>query len=88
MKLVEEQSDNVKKIKVPTLIIHGSKDEVVPLESAEYVYDNIASSSVTLVEIKSLTHDLFVNDRYEEVKKLIIDFLRKPNLNIKVKKEI
>lgn len=88
MKLVEEQSDNVKKIKVPTLIIHGSKDEVVPLESAEYVYDNIASSSVTLVEIKSLTHDLFVNGRYEEVKKLIIDFLRKPNLNIKVKKEI
>lgn len=88
IKLVEEQSDNIKKIKVPTLIIHGSKDEVVPLESAEYVYDNIASSSVTLVEIKSLTHDLFVNGRYEEVKKLIIDFLRKPNLNIKVKKEI
>ena len=88
IKLVEEQTDNIKKIKVPTLIIHGSKDEVVPLESAEYVYDNIASSSVTLVEIKSLTHDLFVNGRYEEVKKLIIDFLRKPNLNIKVKKEI
>ena len=51
--------------------------DIVPKDSVLYVYNTIAAKSVTLVEIKTLTHDLFINNRYEEVKELITNFLRK-----------
>lgn len=88
MKLVEEHTDDIKKITIPTLIIHGTKDEIVPVDSVNYVYDNIGSTSVTMIEIERLTHDLFINDRYDEVKKLIIDFLKGFNFNKKEKYKI
>ena len=77
MLLVEEHTGDVKNITCPTLIIHGDKDDIVPKDSVLYVYNTIAAKSVTLVEIKTLTHDLFINNRYEEVKELITNFLRK-----------
>lgn len=77
MKLVEEHTNDIKNITCPTLIIWGTKDEIVPKDSVNYVFNNISSKSVSLYEIKSLTHDLFINDRYDEVKKIITNFLRK-----------
>lgn len=88
MKLVYEHTNDIKDICAPTLIIHGDKDDIVPIDSVMYVYDNIASSSVTLVEITSLTHDLFINDRYDDVKKLIVDFFREKPSNKRVQKKI
>lgn len=75
--LVEEHKNDVKNITCPTLIIHGSNDEIVPLSSVDFVFKNIKSTSVTSVEIDSLTHDIFVSDRYDDVKKLIVYFLKK-----------
>lgn len=86
--LVDSHTEDVKKITVPTLILHGANDEIVPEDSVNYVYDNIASKSVKLVELENLTHDLFINDRYDEVKKLIVNFLVNYNLSIKEKKKI
>lgn len=88
MSLVEEHHSDVKDIICPTLIIHGTKDEIVPNTSVNYVYDNIKSTSVTLVEINKLTHDLFINDRYYEVKRLIINFFKNTPRNIKDKYNI
>ena len=75
--LVEEHKNDVKNITCPTLIIRGSNDEIVPLSSVDFVFKNIKSISVTSVEIDSLTHDIFVSDRYDDVKKLIVYFLKK-----------
>ncbi len=75
--LVEEHKNDVKNITCPTLIIRGSNDEIVPLSSVDFVFKNIKSTSVTSVEIDSLTHDIFVSDRYDDVKKLIVYFLKK-----------
>lgn len=86
--LARSHINDIKKIEIPTLIIHGINDELVPSDSVNHVYDNIASKSVTLIELNNLTHDLFINDRYEEVKKLIIDFLTNYNLSIKERKQI
>ena len=80
--------NDIKKIEIPTLIIHGIKDEIVGVDSVNHVYDNIASKSVTLIELNNLTHDLFINDRYEEIKEIIINFLTNYNLSIKEKKQI
>lgn len=88
MDLVELHTNDVKNIFCPTLIIWGSDDEIVPKTSCEYVYDNIGSEAVTLVEINSLTHDLFINNRYKEVRDLIINFLRRKAFSIKEKKKI
>ena len=88
MLLADSHIGDIKKIEIPTLIIHGIKDEIVGIDSVNYVYNNISSKSVTLIELNNLTHDLFINDRYEEVKKIIIDFLINYNLSIKEKKQI
>ena len=88
MSLVSEHHSDVKYIVCPTLIIHGTKDEIVPDTSVNYVYDNIKSTSVTLVEINGLTHDLFINDRYTDVKKLIFDFFKHKPKNTKNKYKI
>ena len=88
MSLFSEHHSYVKNIVCPTLIIHGTKDEIVPDTSVNYVYDNIKSTSVTLVEINGLTHDLFINDRYTDVKKLIFDFFKHKPKNTKNKYKI
>lgn len=88
MLLVETHHNDIKNIECPTLIIHGNKDEIVPVTAVNYVYDNIKSNSVTLIEINNLTHDLFINDRYQEVKDLIIAFFRSKVKRIKEKKEM
>lgn len=88
MKLVEEHTKDIKDITCPTLILHGEKDDIVPVDSVQYVYDNIKSKSVTLIELHSLTHDLFMNDRYDEVRDIIVKFFRSIPINKKVKKEL
>lgn len=86
--LVDSHMDDVKKITIPTLILYGTDDEIVPIDSINYVYDNIASKSVKLVELENLTHDLFLSDRYEDVKKIIVAFFISHNFNTKEKKKI
>lgn len=83
--LIEEHHNDIRNIECPTLIIHGTKDEIVPDTSTIYVYDNIKSKSVTLVELNGLTHNLFINKRYEDVRKLIVDFLKSKPKNNKTK---
>ena len=88
MTLASTHIKDIKNIETPTLILYGLKDELVPIESVNYVYDNIASKSVTLIELNNITHNIFINNRYEEIKKIIIDFLTKYNLSIKERKKI
>ena len=88
MDLAETHIDDVKKIEVPTLILHGLEDEIVPTDSVDYVYDNIKSRSVTLIELEGLTHDLFINNRYKEIKKLVTNFLTGYNFSTKEKKKM
>lgn len=88
MDLAESHKDDIKKINIPTLILYGNEDEIVPIDSVNYVYDNIKSKSVTLIELEHLNHDLFINNRYEEVKKIIVNFLTNYNISIKERKKI
>lgn len=88
MDLAEAHTDDVKKIKIPTLILHGTKDELVPVDSVNYVYDNIGATSVTLIELENITHDLFINNRYKEIKKIILNFFIEYNFSTKTRKRI
>lgn len=88
MTLAGSHLKDISKIEIPTLILYGIKDELVPIESVNYVYNNISSNRVTLLELKNITHDMFINNRYEEIKKIIVKFLKEYNLNIKERKII
>ncbi len=77
IKLVKEYTTDIKKVNIPTLIIHGDNDNIVPYDSAKYVYDNINSKIVTLATFKEVTHDAFKGDRGNDVINLVKDFFLK-----------
>ena len=84
--LVKEHNNDVLDILCPTLILWGNEDKIVPKDGVMHVYKNIKSDSVTLYEIDKITHDTFKNDRYDEIYKIINNFLRNiplPGKNIK-----
>lgn len=73
--LVNEYKDTIKKVKIPVLIIQGQDDIMVPYQSSINVYNKIKDKDKYLVLIKDLTHSLFYDDKYEEMLKMIEDFL-------------
>lgn len=65
----------LKNVTVPTLIIHGDDDNIVPIETAgDQAAKGIANNEYHV--IKGGPHGLTVTHR-EQVNKLLIDFLRK-----------
>lgn len=64
------------------MIIHGTRDNLVPSSSVNYVYNNLSSNYKELLEVKGINHDIFRSDRKEEVTNLIIKFF-KSNCNKK-----
>lgn len=82
MNLVSENYKCPKDVYVPTLIIHGTRDNLVPSSSVNYVYNNLSSNYKELLEVKGINHDIFRSDRKEEVTNLIIKFF-KSNCNKK-----
>lgn len=75
-KLVNEYKECVKNIKCPTLIIHGTDDEIVKIESSEYVYNNISSSKKHLKLFEGARHRVFLGDKKEEISLYIYKFIR------------
>ena len=73
--LISENYDIPKSVKIPTLIIIGSRDNIVPFSSAKYVYENLLSKDKELLLVKRINHDIFRSKRKEEVTNEIIDFL-------------
>lgn len=87
--LVKEHEHDVKDILCPTLILWGNLDKIVPKEGAMHVYNNIKADSVTLYEIDNITHDVFNNDKYEDILKITTKFLKEiqiPKKEIKIHK--
>ncbi len=73
--LVKEFQGTPKKIKVPILIFQGLKDNVVPLSSAEYVFDNVKSRKKGIICLEKSNHDIFNGIQQEIVNAKIEKFL-------------
>jgi len=76
-KLVNDYHEAVKKVTCDTLIIHGTRDEIVPYDAIKYVYDNLSSKTVLLYNFKDVNHNCFREKRCNDVNDLIIDFFNK-----------
>ena len=56
-KIDRECLERIKEIFLPTLIIHGERDSLVPLENAREIYRHLGSKEKELLAIPSATHN-------------------------------
>lgn len=73
--LVKDNEYNLKEIQIPTLIIQGNNDALVPLETADFIYNTIPSEDKNILICDGVTHDVFRSEKKEEITNEIIDFL-------------
>lgn len=71
-----------KQITIPTLVIHGSKDEIVPPSSSQRIYKEINNKNKELVIVNDATHDLFHDEKKEEAIKCVEQYLKKIIISI------
>ena len=72
-KIVENSQDKPTQVTVPTLIFQGTKDEIVPQTSSEFVYDNVKGKK-WLVYLNGITHDIFSSKKTDIINKEIERF--------------
>jgi hypothetical protein len=56
-KIDQECLERIKKIFLPTLIIHGEQDSLVPLQNAKDIYQHLGTEEKELLVILSATHN-------------------------------
>ena len=77
VKFMNKVDDELDKIKIPALIVQGSRDPVVNPKSAEEIYKKISSKDKTLKIVEATNHGIINGEHLDEVAKLVIDFLKK-----------
>jgi pimeloyl-ACP methyl ester carboxylesterase len=71
--LAWESRERLSQINVPTLVIHGETDELVPPENGKLIADLIPNAKLTM--IKNASH-IFMTDQPEISHQLILNFLQ------------
>lgn len=75
--LVHDNQNALDNILVPTLVIQGNCDDMVPLETASFIYDRIPSNNKKILVYDGVNHDVFRSDKKEVITNDIIAFLKK-----------
>lgn len=73
--LVKNLSKDLPNVNVPTLIIHGNRDDVVHPRSAKHIYDSISSDEKRLYYLPRSKHIICHDEEAEDVKNLVTSFL-------------
>ena len=56
-------------------------DDVVPISSSQYVYDNAKSKIKKLVIINGVTHDIFTSEADEKIFKIVKSFIKRIHID-------
>jgi pimeloyl-ACP methyl ester carboxylesterase len=81
-KIEQECLDRIKKISIPTLIIHGEQDSLVPLENAEDIYQNLGTQEKEILIIPSANHNDIMLIGFEDYFNILKQFIdRKDQMN-------
>lgn len=75
-KMMNERQDDIYDIHIPTLILHGTNDDLVPVSSSKEVFDKIDSEHKVFITIKDATHPMFRSEKKEIASKIILKFLK------------
>lgn len=76
VKLVEVSQENPSLLNVPTLIIQGTNDQIVPYESSNKIYNEMHCKK-WLINVDGVTHDVFKGVKVDIINKEICRFLKK-----------
>ncbi len=76
-KLDRECLERIKKILLPTLIIHGEQDSLVPLENAREIYQHLGTAEKELLVIPSATHNDIMLIGFRDYFKAIRQFIER-----------
>ncbi len=74
-KLQNLVKNELKSVISPTLIIQGEKDEIVAIESADIIYENISSKIKRKVIINNAGHRVLQKGEVAKIYQLISDFI-------------
>jgi carboxylesterase len=74
-KLVRHVKPLLQQIQVPTLIVQGECDGIVPVKSAHYIYEKLGSENKKLVFLCSSQHHVCHGPDYKQLEEEIAHFL-------------
>ncbi len=74
-KIDQECIERLRKIFLPALILHGEKDNLVPLQNAKEIYESLGSSHKRLLVIPSATHNDIMLIGFKNYFKAIEEFV-------------
>ena len=73
-KLADNNKENIKRVTCPTLLLHGSIDNVISVDSSKFVYDNLKCKK-ELVILENVRHQVFKSNKKEIITKYIYNFI-------------
>ncbi len=76
-KVDQECLERIKKISLPTLILHGEKDVLVPVENAKEIYRNLGAREKELLVIPAATHNDVMIVGFKDYFKAIQQFVER-----------
>ena len=76
-KIDQECLERIKKTFLPTLIIHGDQDSLVPLENAKTIYQHLGAREKKLLIISSATHNDIMLVGFKDYFNAIQQFIEK-----------
>lgn len=86
-KLVDKYHDEVIKVNIPTLLLHGDIDNVVPIESSVYAYKSIKTDKKFFTILSDVRHQVFISEKKDKIVNYIYEFLRRDYTFKKVYKD-
>jgi esterase/lipase len=72
---------------IPVLLMHGSKDQLVPIKSTRTIFPQLQNKHKVYVTVRNYYHDIFNGPKLPAINKEIISFLKKPTFMIKMEKK-
>lgn len=75
-KLVKESNKYLSKVNCETLVLRSLRDEIIPYEVGDMIYDKISSNTKYLTNIKDASHVVLNGDKKEIVSEYIKLFLK------------
>ena len=75
-KLVKKYKHVVSDINCDVLILQSTEDEIIPLETGEFIYNNVSSRKKCLTFLKNCSHVVLKGERKNEVSEYIRSYLK------------
>lgn len=85
-KLVEAYKNDIYDVTVPTMFVHGTKDQMVPTKSSIDIFGKMDIDHKIILLINDYYHDVFKGEKVEDINKEIRAFLLRRKSKIKIEK--